>query len=251
MTAPVAPMEALKRLRDIVMQLDAAECPALYNQIQGELAVADTILRQAAPVAQPAQKVKVVWQVPYGWVNSGIDRVLKVYATLNIGAENPWQESANAFPVYTTPELVAQQVEAVEQDDKSAFEAWAKGEYDLRPYNWKVISVGGVPYDGYVRPYKTDRTVYAFEGFIAGRKCAAPQLEAQQAKTWVCAYCGGRSGEACNAAGCFANEASEPSAQQAGDVALKEAVAKFIQAKGRFHTEQNYAALVAAYDAIA
>lgn len=40
-------------------------------------------------------------------------------------------------------------------------------------------------------------------------------------------------------------------AQQAGDVALKEAVGKFIKAKGRFHTEQNYAALVAAYDAIA
>jgi hypothetical protein len=40
-------------------------------------------------------------------------------------------------------------------------------------------------------------------------------------------------------------------AQQAGDVALKEAVAKFIKAKGRFHTEQNYTALVAAYDAIA
>lgn len=40
-------------------------------------------------------------------------------------------------------------------------------------------------------------------------------------------------------------------AQQAGDVALKEAVAKFIKAKGRFHTERCYLELFAAYDAIA
>jgi len=50
MTAPVAPMESLKRLRDIVSQLDAAECPALYNQIQGELAVAEMVLRDVSPV---------------------------------------------------------------------------------------------------------------------------------------------------------------------------------------------------------
>jgi len=31
-------------------------------------------------------------------------------------------------------------------------------------------------------------------------------------------------------------------------LALKDAVAKLIKAKGRFHTEQNYAALVAAFD---
>lgn len=33
------------------------------------------------------------------------------------------------------------------------------------------------------------------------------------------------------------------------DAALREAVGKMIKAKGRFHTEQNYAALVSAYDA--
>lgn len=33
------------------------------------------------------------------------------------------------------------------------------------------------------------------------------------------------------------------------DAALREAVGKLIKAKGRFHTEQNYAAVVSAYDA--
>lgn len=52
---------------------------------------------------------------------------------------------------------------------KEAFEAWAKsnGQYDLRPAKWRVISVGGVPYDGYVRPYLQDRTIHTFEGFAA------------------------------------------------------------------------------------
>jgi len=60
----VTPMLALKRLADIVRQLDAAECPALYNQIQGELAVADMMVRDwVEPTAQPAI-VAVPDQVP-------------------------------------------------------------------------------------------------------------------------------------------------------------------------------------------
>ena len=52
---------------------------------------------------------------------------------------------------------------------RAMFEKWAtkQGGYDLSPYNWRVKSVGGVPYTGYVRPYKQDRTVHAFEGFVA------------------------------------------------------------------------------------
>lgn len=53
--------------------------------------------------------------------------------------------------------------------DREKFEEWATkdGSYDLRPAKWKVISVSGVPYEGYVRPYLQDRTVYAYEGFVA------------------------------------------------------------------------------------
>lgn len=93
------------------------------------------------------------------------------------GEQRAW--AAYLFAQRQAATVAAQPVEVAEQDDKAAFEAWAKGDYDLRPYNWKVISVSGVPYDGYVRPYKTDRTVYAYEGFIAGRKCTAPQPAAQ------------------------------------------------------------------------
>jgi len=54
-------------------------------------------------------------------------------------------------------------------DHKAAFEAWAAkdGTYDLRPAKVKVLSVGGVPYDGYVRPYLQDRTVYTYQGYLA------------------------------------------------------------------------------------
>lgn len=56
------------------------------------------------------------------------------------------------------------------EDIKAAFESWAAkdGTYDMRPAKWKTISVGGTPYDGYVRPYLQDRTVYAFQGYSAG-----------------------------------------------------------------------------------
>lgn len=52
---------------------------------------------------------------------------------------------------------------------KRLFEAWAtkEGTYDLRPAKVKVLSVGGVPYDGYVRPYLQDRTVHTYRGFCA------------------------------------------------------------------------------------
>lgn len=38
--------------------------------------------------------------VPYGWINAGTDQQQTTYATLNVGAENPWVDGANAFPVY-------------------------------------------------------------------------------------------------------------------------------------------------------
>lgn len=47
----------------------------------------------------------------------------------------------------------------------------------------------------------------------------------------------------------FATEASQPDSER--DAALREAVGRFIKAKGRYHTEQNYAALVTAFDAAA
>lgn len=38
--------------------------------------------------------------------------------------------------------------------------------------------------------------------------------------------------------------------QHAGLLALRDAVALLVKAKGRFHTEQNYVALVAAYEKV-
>lgn len=73
---------------------------------------------------------------------------------------------------YAQKQVLAEGVlrDGVATDAKAMFESWAgeDGTYDLRPYKWTVISVGGVPYDGYRRPYQTDRTVYTYEGFAAG-----------------------------------------------------------------------------------
>lgn len=54
------------------------------------------------------------------------------------------------------------------EQEREAFAAWAtqEGTYDLRPAKWRMLSIGGVPYDGYVRPFLQDRTVYAFEGYV-------------------------------------------------------------------------------------
>lgn len=63
----------------------------------------------------------------------------------------------------------SQDARAALRQMRAAFEAWATrdGTYDLRPAKVKMLSVGGVPYDGYARPYLQDRTVHAYEGFVA------------------------------------------------------------------------------------
>lgn len=74
-----------------------------------------------------------------------------------------YQGQAIAQPVATQGERDAL------NDSRAAFEAWATrdGTYDLRPAKVKMLSVGGVPYDGYARPYLQDRTMHAYEGFVA------------------------------------------------------------------------------------
>jgi hypothetical protein len=54
-----------------------------------------------AILAQPLQQEG---GKPYAWVNAGTDRQQTIYATLNVGAENPWVDGANAFPVYLAPQ---------------------------------------------------------------------------------------------------------------------------------------------------
>lgn len=56
-------------------------------------------------------------------------------------------------------------------------------------------------------------------------------------------------GEPSEIAARFFARASAASQDSERDAALREAVGKLIKAKGRFHTEQNYAAVVSAYDA--
>lgn len=53
---------------------------------------------------------------------------------------------------------------------KPAFEVFAKadGTYHLRPGEWRRVSNGGVPVVDFFRPYKQDRTMHTFEGFMAG-----------------------------------------------------------------------------------
>lgn len=53
---------------------------------------------------------------------------------------------------------------------KPEFEKWASadGSYHLAPGKWRMVSNGGVPVEDYFRPYRQDRTMHTFEGFIAG-----------------------------------------------------------------------------------
>lgn len=118
---------------------------------------------------------------------------------------------------------------------RAMFEEWAtkQGSYDLSPYNWRVKSVRSVPYTGYVRPYKQDRTVHAFEGFIAalGEVGASTafmptvltdervlQIRDEVAKEWESAGKMTR-----GAARYFARAIEREVAAQAGQVAVPEA----------------------------
>lgn len=56
-------------------------------------------IHQRAIAMAPKQEAPA----PYAWVNAGIERRHPEYATLSVGPENPWIDSANAFPVYAAP----------------------------------------------------------------------------------------------------------------------------------------------------
>lgn len=61
---------------------------------------------------------------------------------------------------------------------KPAFEKWAvaDGTYHLASGNWRMVSNGGVPGNDHVRPYRQDRTMHTFEGFIAGLEAGRAEL---------------------------------------------------------------------------
>lgn len=133
---------------------------------------------------QVANKAEVEPE-PFGYV--------KFRAAQNISPEgdvdaNEWYEFCEqeemgddklpAFPLYATPPATTGGANATptgastvltDERKRALFEEWAtkQGGYDLSPYKWRLKSIGGVPYTGYVRPYKQDRTVHAFEGFVA------------------------------------------------------------------------------------
>ncbi len=69
-------------------------------------------------------------------------------------------------------------------DERAAFEVWAKkdGTYDLRPAKWRPVSHGGVPHNGYIKPYENDRTRHAFEGFCAAISAVATAPAARESK---------------------------------------------------------------------
>lgn len=60
------------------------------------------LVHQRALAMAPKQEAPIV-QVPYAWVNAGTERQQTEYATLSVGPDNPWMDSANAFPVYAAP----------------------------------------------------------------------------------------------------------------------------------------------------
>lgn len=153
-------------------------------------------MRKALRAALASQaEAAPVGAVPYGWINAGTKRQQTEYATLHVGPENPWMDSANAFPVYTAPPAAAKVAQDSElplyfgfSDEQAAIEA-AKSQGMLGV----VLNESG----------------------------------------------------ALNLCHAFLKLRQQDSGR---DAALREAVGKLIKAKGRYHTEQNYAALVTAYD---
>ena len=98
-----------------------------------------------------------------------------------------WEEIEEAREIANAALAAPSPAQQASSDHKAAFEAWAAkdGTYDLRPAKVKVLSVGGVPYDGYVRPYLQDRTVYTYQGYLAamtGRSMHDAPAAQQQAK---------------------------------------------------------------------
>jgi len=214
-TAPVAPMEALKRLRDIVLQLDAAECPALYNQIQGELAVAEMVLRQASPVApQSAPATETVARF-WGAVEAGSHAPQPAMPTLPSTPEDVVEFLGEHIECMdAVGDIEDRRITLSVHDLLSAFQELA----DAQPAQ-QVEAVGQI------NQWRKCGCSDWYDGFPDPEDGGGPYETRKLYATL------------------------EPAAQQAGDVVLREAVAKFIKAKGRYHTEQSYAALVAAYDA--
>lgn len=72
MTA-ITPLQALRRLVDIARLIDADECPELYNQLQGELAVAGAVLAEA----EAAQTVPEGWQLVPKKITPAMERAAR------------------------------------------------------------------------------------------------------------------------------------------------------------------------------
>jgi hypothetical protein len=67
-----------------------------------------------------ALKKPVAEQEPYAWCNAGTYRQQTTYASFSVGSENPWKESANAFPLYTAQQPAQPVVQAPPKYDCSS-----------------------------------------------------------------------------------------------------------------------------------
>ena len=112
--APVAaPAAANGALADADIHRIAQENGIYDDNIRPSGEMLESFARAILAAAGPGAALV---KTPYAWVNAGTERQQIEYATLSVGPDNPWRDSANAFPVYTSPDPVRKGLElAAEQ----------------------------------------------------------------------------------------------------------------------------------------
>ncbi len=204
MTAPrcnVTPLEALRRLIAEVKQLDAVEVGARWNQLQGELGVAEGVVRDAQPV---------IWvspdEVPHE--DNGVLYETNRQILLIGSTEGPF--GGYTVPLYGDCAPVAAQPSEVTQDGLP----WAIAEFwsSANPgRKVRMLAEGDAEIKAWGK--RGDFIRWAYPAAPAAAGSAAPSGEVQMPepkegeKGWRPACCdGGEEGSSCCDGGCAANQ---------------------------------------------
>jgi hypothetical protein len=109
MTAAVTPLEALRRLHSIASTINYSDCvlDGAYNQLQGELAVAESVLRVATPPVAPVAAQPVV-QVPVQVTDDMVVAFCETWYSKVRCIDDPEMQDAYAAMLYAAPHIEAQ-----------------------------------------------------------------------------------------------------------------------------------------------
>lgn len=108
MSAAVTPLEALRRLYEVARKVDASESGKFETLLQGELAVAESVLRDAAAPVVPVAAQPVAW---------GLLSIQEPELTNDQGLADYWARKGRIVTaLYAAPSLEAQPAGEVARD---------------------------------------------------------------------------------------------------------------------------------------